>query len=162
MQAISGNKEVMAFFPRIATPEETEGFIQRMLRQFAENGFCYFAVDLLESSEFIGFIGLMAQDYEADFTPCVDIGWRLKPSAWNKGYATEGAKACLTYAFDELNLQTIYSTAPVVNVKSEAVMKKIGMQKAGTFNHPRLLDNERLRECNVYVIHSGDHGSSSR
>ena len=152
MAAISANVEVMQFFPRPATFEQTNQFIERMQDQFAEYDFCYFAVDKLQDSSLIGFIGLMLQDYKADFTPCVDIGWRLDPTAWNMGYATEGARACLSYAYDELGLDNIYSTAPVVNVKSEAVMKKIGMRKIKEFDHPRLLDDDRLRHCNLYLM----------
>lgn len=152
MAAISANVEVMQFFPRPASFEQTDQFIKRMQDQFDENDFCYFAVDKLEDSSFIGFIGLMLQDYEADFTPCVDIGWRLDPTAWNKGYATEGALACLGYGFKDLGLDSIYSTAPVVNVKSEVVMKKIGMRKVKEFDHPRLLDDDRLRNCNLYLM----------
>ena len=152
MAGISGSDEVMEFFPRPATFEETNNFIARMKRQMAENGFCYFAVDKLEDASFIGFIGLMLQDYKADFTPCIDIGWRLDLIAWNKGYATEGALACLDYGFNNLNLVSIYSTAPVVNVKSEAIMKRIGMRKIKEFDHPRLLDDDRLRCCNLYLM----------
>ena len=59
-----------------------------MQNQFAEKGFCYFAVDKLENSEFIGLICLSEQTFEADFTPCIDIGWRLASAEWNKGNAT--------------------------------------------------------------------------
>ncbi len=50
-----------------------------------KRGYCYFATDELTSGKFIGFIGLMYQNYEADFTPCVDIGWRLAKKYWGKG-----------------------------------------------------------------------------
>ena len=153
MSAISADPEVMEFFPRPATKDETKAFIERMQLQFAQNHFCYFAVERLDNSEFIGFIGLMEQTYPADFTPCVDIGWRLKRTAWNQGYATEGAKRSLDYAFNSLHLDLIYSTAPEVNLKSQHIMLKIGMQKVGEFLHPRLAGNERLEKCAVYTIH---------
>ena len=151
MSAISADPEVMEFFSRPATKEETKAFIERMQSQFAQYGYCYFAVDKLDNGELIGFIGLMQQTYPADFTPCVDIGWRLKRSAWNQGYATEGAHRCLEYAFDQLHLDTIYSTAPMVNLKSQHIMHKIGMQKSGEFIHPRLAGDQRLEKCVLYI-----------
>ena len=75
----------------------------------------------------IGFIGLNVQSFVSDFTPCVDIGWRLKSSVWNNGYVTEGARRCLEYGFEVLNIPKIYSITPVVNVKSERIMQKIGI-----------------------------------
>jgi RimJ/RimL family protein N-acetyltransferase len=83
-----------------------------------------FRVDKLENNEFIGFIGLSEKSFEAEFTPCIDIGWRLSSEEWNKGYATEGAKRCLEYANEVLKLEKIVSIAPKINVKSERVMEK--------------------------------------
>lgn len=139
----------MEFFPVIPTKEQTAEFIERMNTQFLNNGFCYFAVDKLEDNEFIGFIGLCRQTYPAAFTPCIDIGWRIRRSEWNKGYATEGAKRCLEYA-RELKLKEIYSVAPKVNVRSEHIMQKAGMQKMYEFEHPLLMDDERLKNCVLY------------
>ena len=109
-----------------------------------------FAVDKLENGEFIGFIGLSEQTYEADFTPCIDIGWRIKRSEWNKGFATEGAKRCLDYALNDLKIKEIYSVAPKINTKSEHIMKKIGLKKQYEFEHPSLINNERLKICVLY------------
>jgi RimJ/RimL family protein N-acetyltransferase len=150
MAAINADPDVMEFFPKVQTEEETQQFIERMQKQFQEKGFCYFAVDKLENQELIGFIGISQQTYEADFTPCIDIGWRIDKKEWNKGYATEGAKRCLEYAFQELGLKNIYAVAPKANQKSELIMKKIGMEKVKEFEHPLLLEDERLRECVLY------------
>jgi RimJ/RimL family protein N-acetyltransferase len=152
MHEINSDKKVMEFFPSIPTKEQTTAFIQRMQKQFEEKGFCYFAVDKLEDNEFIGFIGLSEQTYIADFTPCVDIGWRIKSSEWNKGFATEGAKRCLDYAFNHLQLKEIYSVAPKINIRSEHIMIKIGMKKEYEFEHPLLAENEKLRTCVLYKI----------
>src|SRR5688572_24415738 len=95
MYKINSDKKVMEFFPGVSTREQTIEFVERMKSQFDKKGYCYFAVDKLEDNRFIGFIGLSEQTYKTDFTPCVDIGWRIKSSEWNKGFATEGAKRCL-------------------------------------------------------------------
>lgn len=151
LAAINADKKVIKFFPSIRTRQETKNFISRMQTQFSEKGYCYFAIDQLEDDTFIGFIGLSKQNYAAHFTPCIDIGWRLAKTAWNKGYATEGAKRCLEFGFKKLQFDKIYSIAPVINTNSEQVMKKIGMRKVKTFAHPQLLDNARLRKCVLYV-----------
>lgn len=152
MIAISADPEVMEFFPYVATPEQTTDFIKRMQLMCDAKSYCYFAVDELETGNFIGFIGLCDQDYEAEFTPCTDIGWRLDTAFWNKGYATEGAKACLDYALNEIGLEDVYSTTITHNVKSLSIMKKIGMTKYLEYIHPRLKDDPDFRNCVCYRI----------
>ena len=148
----NSDENVMEFFPSIPTKEQTTEFIKRMKKQFEDNGFCYFAVDKLEGNEFIGFIGLSKQTYDAAFTPCIDIGWRIKSNEWNKGFATEGAKKCLDYAFNDLKIEKIYSIAPKANIKSEYIMAKIGLKKQYEFEHPLLINNDQLKTCVLYKI----------
>jgi len=153
MATMNADKDVMEFFPSTQSREKTNDFIKRMQKQLGENGFCYFAVDLLETNEFIGFIGLSKQEYNAGFEmPFVDIGWRLSKSTWNKGYATEGAKRCLEYAVKTLKLTSIYSIATSKNVKSMRVMEKIGMKKHSLFLHPLIADDSILKECVAYKV----------
>jgi len=152
MYAINADKKVMEFFPDTLTREQTIAFMERMQKQFAENRFCYFAVDKLENHEFIGFIGLCEQTYKAEFTPCIDIGWRISHPEWNKGFATEGAKRCLAYGFNDLNIEKIVSVAPKINTKSEHIMTKIGMTKQFEFEHPLLSNDDRLRTCVLYEL----------
>ena len=152
MAKVNADPEVMKFFPKTQTKDETLAFIMRMQNQFTDNGYCYFAVELLSDATFIGFIGLAYQTYEADFTPCTDIGWRLDKKHWGKGYATEGAKRCLEYAFNELELVSIVAVASKTNIASESVMTKIGMTKVREFEHSLLLDDARLRDCVLYEI----------
>ncbi|MBK7041593.1 MAG: GNAT family N-acetyltransferase [Bacteroidetes bacterium] len=150
MHKINADEKVMEFFPNIPTREQTEEFIKRMKKQYKNKGFCYFAVDKLDDNEFLGFIGLSEQNYEADFTPCIDIGWRIKSSEWNKGLASEGAKKCLDYALNNLKLKKIYSIAPKINTKSEHIMIKIGLKKQYEFEHALLKNNDRLKTCVLY------------
>lgn len=152
MHQINSDELVLEFFPSVSTQEQTQAFIERMQKQFEDKGFCYFAVDKLENEEFIGFIGLSEQTYNAPFTPCIDIGWRLKSSAWNMGLASEGAKKCLDYAFVHFKIETVYSIAPKINVKSEHIMTKIGLIKQYEFEHPLLLHDNRLKTCVLYKL----------
>lgn len=150
MAGINADPAVMEFFPGTKSLQETKEFIERMQQQMEERGYCYFAVDKLEDGGFIGFIGLSYQTFEADFTPCIDIGWRLSKSEWNKGYATEGAKRCLDYGLNDLGIKKINCIAPKINMRSEGVMKKTGMVKVKEFIHPLLLNDERLQKCVLY------------
>jgi len=143
---------VMEFFPSLLNKLETAAFVKRMQSQFQRTGFCYFAVDILQNQEFIGFIGISEKDFAADFTPSIDIGWRLKTAAWKQGYATEGASRCIKYAFQTLGITSIYAIAPVVNLPSEKVMIKIGMYRLKTFQHPLLNEYPHLQECVLYHI----------
>ena len=149
---ISSDPDVMEFFPAIATKIQTVEFIDRMKLMCIEKGYCYFAVDQLKDESFIGFIGLCYQTYESQFTPGVDIGWRLNKKYWNNGLATEGAKKCLEYGFNVIKLKNIISTTPRINIKSIRVMEKIGMEKLAEFQHPRLKSDKRLEDCVCYEI----------
>lgn len=150
--SLNADTEVMQHFPKPLTKKETEAFIIRLQNHFNDKGYTYFAVEVLETKEFIGFIGLAYQEYEAPFTPATDIGWRLKKSSWGKGFATEGAKRCLEFAFSELSLSKIVSTCTLQNKNSERVMQKIGMTKQGIFKHPRLQDYPEMENCVWYMI----------
>ncbi len=146
------NEKVMEFFPSTLTEEKARSFVERMQQHFEENQFCYFAVERLDTQTFIGFIGLLTQKYESPFTPCVDMGWRLKKAAWGNGFATEGAKTCLQYAFKTWDFDKIYAMATHNNVNSIKVMKKIGMTQEGTFIHPRMDKDLDLQPCVAYSI----------
>ena len=148
---INSNKEAMQFFPSTQTKEQTEAFITKMQNQYAKKEFCYFAVEILETKEFIGFIGLSLQTFELDFTPAIDIGWRLHPNFWHKGFATEGAKRCLDFGFNQLKLEKIIAVAPVINIPSISIMQKIGMNKVQNFKHSLLKEYTQLETCVLYV-----------
>lgn len=150
--AMNSDPKVMEHFPKKLTEEETNTFIARLQNHYKEHGYNYFATELLESGEFIGFIGLAYQTYETAFTPAIDLGWRLKKEAWGNGYATEGAQRCLVFAFDELKLDHLIATCTEKNLKSEKVMKKIGMEKLAEFDHPKLKQYPKYERCKCYKI----------
>ena len=149
--AINADKEVMRFFQQPLSREETQKMIDRMLRLFEEKGYCYFAVDLVESKELIGTIGLGWKTFDADFTPCVDIGWRIGKKWWNQGLATEGALACLDFA-KQMGIKEVLSMASKENVASIEVMKKIRMSHWKDFDHAELLFFPEIQRCELYRI----------
>ncbi len=152
LHEINTDPAVMEYFPIIPSREDTIEFIKKMQKLFLELGYCYFAVERLDSFKFIGFIGLSTINFENNFTSNIDIGWRLKKSEWNQGFATEGAKKCIEFAFDILNLQTIVAIAPKSNWKSEIIMKKSGLSFVKFFKHPKLKVYKELEECVLYEI----------
>ena len=149
---MNSDVEVMEYFPKTLTKKENEELFEKLKLHYKKHNHTYFATEIQANNEFIGFIGLAYQEYRTEFTPAVDIGWRLKKSAWGKGYATEGAKKCLEFAFNELNLENIISTCTEKNSKSEKVMKKIGMEKIGEFKHPELKEYPEYEKCICYGI----------
>tara|TARA_R110002073_G_scaffold40547_1_gene114823 strand:+ start:30895 stop:31437 length:543 start_codon:yes stop_codon:yes gene_type:complete len=152
---MNADARVMEFFPDTWTSKQTEDFIQRMRKHFKKYGFCYFAVDRLDTNTFIGFIGLSHQTYKTSFTPFVDLGWRLIPTAWGHGFATEAAQACIQFAFSDLKLKKVYAIAPDLNLKSQNVMHKLGMTKHTHFVHPKVAVDNALKNCVAYKIEKG-------
>mgnify|MGYP001627807930 CR=1 FL=1 len=151
-QIINSDPEVMKYFPSPLQKEETSSLMNRINDHIDDHGFGFFAVDLLKEETFIGFIGLKKALFKTDFTPCVEIGWRLDKKYWNRGLATEGASRCLDFAFYDLSLNEVYSFTSLLNKASERVMQKIGMKKIGEFDHPLVEDNHPLKTHCLYRV----------
>ena len=150
--AMNADPRVMEFFPSTLTPEQTDDMLRRMAAHFARHGFGWWAAELKETGAFLGFIGLGVPSFEAHFTPCVEIGWRLAAEYWGRGLATEGARAAMRYGFEELALREIVSFTSVANVRSRRVMEKLGMTRnpADDFDHPLIPEGHPLRRHVVY------------
>ena len=147
---INSDPRVMEFFPACLTREESDGLIGRAEVHFEKHGFGPFAAELRETGELAGFVGLFVPEFEAYFTPCVEIGWRLGAAYWNRGLATEGAEAALRFAFERLGLREIVSFAVPANRRSIRVMEKVGMTYDGEFEHPRLPEGHPLQRHVLY------------
>lgn len=145
---------VMEFFPACLDRAQSDAAADRIETHFARHGFGLWAVELPGVAPFIGFIGLSVPRFEAHFTPCVEIGWRLARTYWGKGYATEGARRALVHGFEQLQLTEIVSFTARDNIRSRAVMERIGMQRdpSDDFEHPALPQNHKLRPHALYRI----------
>jgi RimJ/RimL family protein N-acetyltransferase len=145
---------VMRHFPRVMTRAESESLADRIEEHYREHGFTLYAAELREEEAFIGYVGLVRVDFEAVFTPAVEIGWRLDARYWNRGLATEGASAVVRYGFEVLGLEEIVSFAVPANHASRRVMEKIGMTRdaQGDFDHPRLAEGHPLRRHVLYQM----------
>ncbi|HEY6879127.1 MAG TPA: GNAT family N-acetyltransferase [Polyangiales bacterium] len=148
---LNADPRVMEHFPSLLSRAESDALFERITAHFDRHGFGYWALDA--DGAFIGFVGLQHVQFEAAFTPSVEIGWRLAHAAWGQGYASEAARAALHHAFTSLSLREVVSFTALKNLRSRAVMERIGMHEDGEFEHPRLPAGHRLRRHVLYRAH---------
>lgn len=137
---INADPKVMRHFPSTLTREQSDQMVDRMMAAWEANSFGLWAVERKDNGVFIGFVGLAAPSWQAPFTPCVEVGWRLAASSWGNGFAPEAAMAALEFGFDHVDLPNdeIVSFTTTQNHNSQRVMQKIGMRldPAREFDHP--------------------------
>jgi ribosomal-protein-alanine N-acetyltransferase len=145
--ALNADPEVMQHFPNVLSRAESDTVVDLIETDFRQNGYGLWALEECSSGEFVGFTGLSGQRFTAPFTPAVEVGWRLRRASWGQGYATEAARAALAYGFDTLGLPEIVSFTTISNVRSQAVMRRLGMTHHDTddFDHPSLPPGHPLR-----------------
>lgn len=155
---MNADSQVREFFPATSTFEESVKENEAIISHFKIHGYGWWAVSEVNKTNFMGFIGLRHIDFPAAFTPAVEVAWRLFPTYWGKGYATEGAKASLRYGFEILKLSDIIAVTSVLNIRSQAVMKRIGMQhETGfDFDNPKLPEGHVLRRHLFYRVKKSD------
>lgn len=152
--ALNADPLVMEYLPGVLTRTESDALIVRIEAGFAAHGYGLWALEERATGEFVGFTGLAVPSFNAHFTPAVEVGWRLARSAWGKGYATEAAMASIAFGFAHAGLDEIVSFTSAANLRSQAVMKRIGMthDQADDFDHPELDDTDLLRHHVLYRI----------
>jgi len=135
---LNADPVVMRHFPARLTREESDAFADRYEAGIAERGWGLWAVEILGTGAFAGFIGLQPLRPAFPFAPGVEIGWRLAAPFHGHGYATEGARHVVTYAFETIGLPGIVSFTTERNTASRRVMEKLGMthDPAEDFDHP--------------------------
>ena len=148
---------VYQYFPRLLSRQESDASVKRASEHIQRYDWGFWAASLVETGEFIGFIGLEHVDFSAPFnksTPAVEIGWRLAFNHWGKGYATEGALAALKYGYETLGLEEIVSYTAVANQRSRHIMEKIGMHHLpeDDFDHPGIAEGHPLRRQVLYRL----------
>jgi RimJ/RimL family protein N-acetyltransferase len=151
---LNSDSEVMAYMPALLDRPDSDALATRIREQFEQRGFGLWAVEVPGGAPFIGYVGLAIPRFSAHFTPCVEIGWRLARAHWGRGYATEAASASLTFGFESVRLQEIVSFTVPANVRSIAVMQRIGMthDPADAFDHPSLPVGHPLRRHVLYRL----------
>ena len=157
--ALNADPEVMRHFPAPLSRAESDALAARVREALAAQGWGLWAAE--REGAFIGFIGLARPRFEAHFTPCVEVGWRLARAAWGQGLATEGARAALAFAREALPGERLVSFTVPANVASRRVMEKLGLVRdlAGDFDHPALPEGHPLRRHVLYRRPDGAGGA---
>jgi RimJ/RimL family protein N-acetyltransferase len=154
IRAMGADARVMRYFASTQNDAQSDEFFERMRTRIDEHGFGFWAAELRTTGETIGIIGLMYSRFVLPFPQTEpEIGWRLHPDFWGKGYATEGAKAALDFGFVTLGKPRLWAVTAVQNLPSRAVMERVGMHNANLdFDHPAVAtDSHVLRHC-AYCI----------
>ena len=160
---LNQDPRVTEFLPGPLTMALAQAFIAFQQELYARSGACYFAVTIAASGELAGFVGLKRHAAGLPFAPCTDIGWRLAARYWGQGVAGEAARACLRFGFTELGLEEIVSFTVPANLRSRALMEKLGMREdtGGAFAHPALPAEHPLSRHVLYRLHRTEAQAAS-
>ena len=152
--AMNADPAVMQYMPGTLCAKDSDAFAAAAQAHIDRDGYGLWAVEVRAGPPFIGYVGLKAPSFEAAFTPCVEIGWRLARDSWGHGYATEAARACLALGFGALGLPEVLAFTVPANLRSRAMMQRLGMRldPAGAFEHPRLPVGHELRHHLLYRL----------
>ena len=156
--ALNSDPEVMEFFPALVGKHKSMEFMERCNSHLKEHGFTLWAVEIRENGPLIGMVGLAHVEFQAPFSPAVEIGWRLARQHWGQGYATEAAQASLQFGFDRIGLDEIVAMTVPDNARSRAVMERLGMvyHPEADFDHPKIPDGHALKRHVLYRIKRDD------
>ena len=144
--ALCADPEVMRYFPAPQARESSDRSIDVWTAELGERGWSNWAVEVKNTSAFIGFVGLSIPKRALPFMPCVEIGYRLAKEHWGQGYATEAGQEALRFGFEDINLNEIVSFTAKLNLPSQAVMRRLGMiDTKEDFDHPALPEDSPLR-----------------
>ncbi|MDB2682891.1 GNAT family N-acetyltransferase [Alphaproteobacteria bacterium] len=149
---------IMEYFPRPLDKKATEKLVKRFQAHFKKYGYGFYAIELKESGDFIGFVGLGNVEIDVPFKPAVEFAWRLDYSHWGKGYATEAALAVANHAFTTLELKELVAYTVFDNVRSIHVMEKLGMKldKKGDFHYPGFSKDSPLAKHVLFRMKAQD------
>ncbi len=163
LAAIQSDPHVRRFFPRVMTAAEVDADIDKAQTAWSTTGFHTQAAELKPTGELVGLIGInpipeIIRD-AIPSKPLVEIGWVLGSRFWGRGLAVEGAAAWLGYAWS-LGLDEVIATTARLNLPSQRVMEKLGMQRdpADDYERPTVPVGNPLRPHLVYRIMHPDMG----
>lgn len=149
---LNADIRVTEFLPSALDRAASDAMADRLESLIAERGWGLWAVETKQHGRFIGFVGLHIPAPGLPFSPCVEVGWRLAFEYWGKGYASEAARHSLRIGFERLDLSEIVAFTAFSNVRSRALMERLGMQPDGSFEHPRIPEGNPLRPHYLYRL----------
>ena len=150
---INSDDQVMEFFSARRTREQSDELLDMLREEIDRKGFCFAAIEPAAIGDCIGFAGLHEDSVMSSWPAgTIEIGWRLAPEYWGKGYMTEAAEGWLAFGFETLSLDEIVSFAVWNNFRSTAVMERLGMRRdpARDFDHPRVPDTQPHLKRHVF------------
>ena len=152
---LNSDPRVCQFLPNVLSQEETLTSVIKIQSHFKKHAFGLFAVELISTKTFIGFVGLKYFSFDSHFTPSVELAWRLSWENWGQGLATEAAQKVTQYGFETLGLPEILAITAKNNQRSRRVMEKLGMftNEDENFLHPQLEYSHPLAEHVLYRFH---------
>ena len=154
---LNADPKVMEFYPAPLDRTESDSMADRCQALLAERGWGFWAIEIKDTREFIGCVGLHIPTSELPFSPCVEVGWRLAAQHWGKGFATEAARSALRVGFEVLGFSEIVSFTSVRNLRSRGVLERLGMREAAeTFEHPAVPVGSALRQHCLYRLSRGE------
>ncbi len=150
--ASNADPVVMEHFPATMSREESDAAIDGHIASLAAHGWGNWAVERRSDGAFLGHVGLKPTGPELPFAGAQEIGWRLARHAWGQGYASEAARAALGYGFVTLGQPRIVAFTATTNLRSQALMDRIGMVRAPhlDFDHPGVPKGHRLERHLVW------------
>lgn len=158
---MNADPEVMEYFPQLLSREESDTFATHIMQLIEKRGWGLWALELKDEKTFVGFTGLHESWSGLPFPQEIEIGWRLAKPFWGRGLACEAAKRVLQYGFEELNLHKIISFTSVINLRSQRLMARIGLQDTGrNFAHPKVPVGP-LREHVLFELHRTEYGKKN-
>lgn len=147
---MGADPRVMEFMPGLLSAAEADALAERVGASLERHGWGLWALEVPGVAQFGGFVGLKEAPEGVPFGPAVEVAWRLDHTLWGHGYASEAARLALGHGFGVLGLPEIVSFTATVNVRSEAVMRRLEMVAAGEFDHPVLPEGHWLRRHVLY------------
>ena len=151
---MGADARVMEFFPSLVTAGKAQAQIAQFTEDLTANGYGWWALEVKANGAFAGAIALQNLLIDLPLTPALEVGWRLSPDYWGHGYATEGGRAALGFAFHELDKAEVVAITARLNLPSQAVMQRLGMTRSADndFDHPRIAAGHPLRPHVLYRI----------
>lgn len=151
---MQSDPRTMEFLMPVPDRAASDAVAERAEAHFARHNFGLWVVEVPGITDFAGYCGLVHVPYAEHFTPAVEIGWRFDPAFWGRGYATEAALAALDFGFERLGLEEIVAITVPANLRSRAVMERLGMARdeGGDFDLPTTPPDHPLRRQVLYRL----------
>jgi len=152
--ALNIHPSVVEFLGSSPTRAESDAMVERFSAELEGEGWGLWAIEVAGGPAFVGMCGLHAAPRALACAPAVEVGWRLHPDHWGNGYATEAGAASIRHGFDTAALPEIVSFTAVANLRSQAVMARLGLRRDpdADFDHPNLPEGSPLRAHVLYRI----------